>query len=202
MIRQCNLVTFLSNTCTHVAKQSISVGCIPAAWKSYISFSGHHQMSLWGSSLEQVWTGIQWSPPGVTNNDRGGILRLMSRGFGLGGSVLYIEIQCMTGKWPHGTTPCRQNDGQTRLQTLPSVTTRQRSVQTYRYTLSTPSDTKFPESSPVANVCTVPTKYFPIDNPYESLQISMDTQYIPMYQSSVILRVGMHAVLSEIYWVI
>ena len=66
----------------------------------------------------------------------------------------------------------------------------------------TPSDTKFPESSPVANACTVPTKNFPIDNPYESLQISMDTQYIPMYQSSVILRVGMHAVLSEIYWVI
>ena len=32
-------------------------------------FSGHHQMSLWGSQNEQVWTSNQWSSPDVTSRE-------------------------------------------------------------------------------------------------------------------------------------
>ena len=39
----------------------------PLEYRMCFSFSGHHQMSLpWGIPNEQVWTGLQWSPPDVT----------------------------------------------------------------------------------------------------------------------------------------
>ena len=36
-------------------------------------FSGYRQMCLWGGSSpnEQIWTGFQWSPPGVTSREVG-----------------------------------------------------------------------------------------------------------------------------------
>ena len=47
----------------------IPVGCISPAWKSdVLQFQLPHQTSLLGSRSinEQVWTGLQWSPPDVT----------------------------------------------------------------------------------------------------------------------------------------
>ena len=50
-------------------QDSIPVGCMPPAWKSYILQFQLPSLDITPggrSSNEQVWTGLQWSPPDVT----------------------------------------------------------------------------------------------------------------------------------------
>ena len=58
--------------CKKLAEQEIiPVRCMPPACKPYM-FRCCHQMSVpvgYGSSSEQVWTGLQWWPPDVTGRE-------------------------------------------------------------------------------------------------------------------------------------
>ena len=69
----------------------------------------HHQMSIaWGSSSEQVWTGLQFLPPDITN--RGCPMRShVQRGPG----SLYSEVQCIMGNGHMENTPPHLEDRKT-----------------------------------------------------------------------------------------
>ena len=96
---------------------------------NHMCFSGHHQMSLWGSPNEQIWTGLQWWSQMSLAGGRAGARGeshvwcpgrfpyLLLRGQGWGGPMsdaeareaLYSEIQCIMGNGHMGTHP-GQND--------------------------------------------------------------------------------------------
>ena len=96
-------------------QETIPVGCVPPACQPYklqptaVSNNGGGV-----SSNEQVWTGLQYWPPGVTNRGLGlelglGVSHvpcLMVRG--VRGS-LFTEVQCITGNG-HMGTPREQTD--------------------------------------------------------------------------------------------
>ena len=98
---------------------SITLWCILPAWKLYM-FQFHLKpldVALWGegvvrSSNEQVWTGLQWSPPDVSGRG-GGYSRWGGGGYAKGWDPNYPMIHMMY------LPPPPQTEWQTPVKTLP-----------------------------------------------------------------------------------